>query len=170
MDVDRILSIILGIIAILFGMIAIAVPAAVFDIIVFVVGIILLIFGILTAGMALSAESGMPKAFLLASGLISIFIGLLAVITPYVATIAIGYLIAIWLVINGLVSIAYAASVKWEKHRILTGVVGVISLLLGIFLFVNPTIGTAFLVLLLGIFFIILGILSIVMTAFFWKK
>lgn len=170
METDRILALIMSIIILLFGLVALTAPYAVFEFLVLIVGIIFLIMGIFTAGMGLSAESGMPKMFLLGSGLISIVIGLLAIISPYVATIAIGYLIAIWLVINGLLTIAYAVSVNWEKHRILTGFGGVISLLLGIFLFTNPAAGTAFITMIVGIFFLLSGIISIVMCIFYWKK
>jgi uncharacterized membrane protein HdeD (DUF308 family) len=170
MDTERILAMIISIIVLLFGLVAVTAPTAVFEFLVLIIGIILLIFGILTAGIGLSAESGMPKMLLFGSGLISVVIGLLAIISPYVATIAIGYLIAIWLVINGLLSIAYAVSVPWEKHRILTGLAGVISFLIGIYLFINPSAGTAFLTLIVGIFFVISGILSLILSAFFWKK
>ncbi|PWR71183.1 HdeD family acid-resistance protein [Methanospirillum stamsii] len=170
MDRDRILAIILSIIVLLFGIVAFTAPGVVFEFLVLVLGIIFLIIGIFTAGLALSAENGGPKMVLLSSGLISIVIGLLAIISPYVATIAIGYLIALWLVINGLLTIAYAVSITWEKHRIITGLGGVVSFIVGIFLFINPDAGTAFLTLVMGIFFIIFGFLSLVMSVFFWKK
>lgn len=170
MDNDRVLGGILSIIALLFGLLAIAAPSAVFGFFVLIIGIILLIVGIFTAGIGLSAEGGTEKLVLLGSGLISIVIGLLAILSPFVATIAIGYLIAIWLVINGLLTIAYAVSIKWEKHRILTGICGVISFLIGIFLFINPNAGTAFLTMIVGIFFIILGIIGLIQFLFFWKK
>lgn len=170
MDADRILAVIVSITALLFGLAAIVAPSFIFEFLVFILGIILLIIGILTAGVGLSAESGAPKMVLLGSGLISIVIGLLAIISPFVATVAIGYLIAIWLVINGLLTIAYAISITWEKHRILTGIAGVVSFLIGIFLFIDPSAGTAFLTLILGIFFVIFGILSLIASIFYWKK
>ncbi|MDD1686167.1 DUF308 domain-containing protein [Methanoregula sp.] len=170
MDTDRILAGILSIIILLFGLVAVIAPSTVFGILLLVIGIILIVFGILTAGIGLSAESGTPKMVLFGSGLISIVIGLLAILTPYIPTIAIGYLIALWLVINGLLSIAYAISVTWERHRILTGLVGVISFLIGMYLFFNPGAGSTFIILILGIFFIIAGILSLIMSAFFWKQ
>lgn len=170
MDLDRILALVTGIVVLLFGLVAVTAPAAVFDFLVLIVGIILLISGILTAGIGLSAESGTPKFLLFGSGLISICIGILAIISPYVATLAIGYLVALWLVLNGLFSIAYAVSVTWEHHRILTGLVGLVSFLTGVYLFVNPGIGTAILTMIIGVFFIISGILSLIMTLGFWKK
>ncbi|PKL59456.1 MAG: hypothetical protein CVV33_07735 [Methanomicrobiales archaeon HGW-Methanomicrobiales-4] len=170
MDLDRILAVVISIIVLMFGLVAVTAPGAVFDFLVLIVGVILLIFGILTSGIGLSAEGGMPKMFLFGSGLVSILIGLLAILSPYVATIAIGYLIALWLVVNGLISIAYAVSVTWEKHRILTGLIGAVSFLIGMYLFVNPDIGTAVLTMIVGIFFLISGILSLIMSIFFWKK
>lgn len=170
MDSDRILAMILSIIILLFGIVAVTVPETVFGFLVLIIGIIFLISGVCTAGIGLSAENGTPKMLLLGSGLISIVIGLLAVISPYVATIAIGYLIALWLVLNGLLTIAYAASVEWERHRILTGLSGVISFLIGLYLFINPQAGTALLTFILGVFFIISGLISLIMSAFFWKQ
>ena len=61
-------------------------------------------------------------------------------------------------------TIAYAASISWEKHRILTGIGGVISLLLGVYLFINPDAGTALIIMILGIFFVISGIISLAMS------
>ena len=170
MDTDRILAVILSIVLFLFGLVAVIAPSAVFEVLLLVIGIILLLFGILTAGIGLSAEDGMPRMALFGSGLISIVIGLLAIMTPYIPTIAIGYLIALWLVINGIITFAYAVSVSWERHRILTGLMGVISFLVGIYLFFNPAAGSAFLMLILGIFFIIAGLLSLIMSAIYWKQ
>jgi len=170
METDRILAVFLSIVALLFGIVAVTAPGVVFDFLVLVIGIIFLFIGIITAGVALSAESGTPKMILLGSGLISVVIGLLAIISPYVATIAIGYLIALWLVTNGLLTIAYAVSIDWERHRIFSGFVGVISFLIGVYLFINPGAGTAVLTMMLGIFFIVYGILSLVASLFYWKK
>ncbi|WP_319578916.1 DUF308 domain-containing protein [uncultured Methanospirillum sp.] len=169
METDRILAVFMSIVALLFGIVAITAPGMVFDFLVLVIGIIFLLVGILTAGVALSAESGPSKMILFGSGLISIVIGLLAVISPYIATVAVGYLIALWLVINGLLTIAYAVSIQWEKHRIFSGFVGVISFLIGIYLFVSPGTGTALLTMVLGIFFIVYGILSLIASLFYWK-
>ncbi|WP_373839353.1 HdeD family acid-resistance protein [Methanospirillum sp.] len=170
MDSEKILAIVSSVVILLFGIISVTAPSAVFDFLVLLVGIIFLVLGVLTAGLALSAEGGTPKMILLGSGLISVLIGLLAIISPYVATIAIGYLIALWLVLNGVMTIAYAASISWEKHRILTGIGGVISLLLGIYLFINPGAGTALIILILGIFFVISGVISLILSLFYWKK
>ena len=170
MDSERILTIALSVIILLFGIISVTVPSAVFDFLVLLAGVIFLVLGVLTAGLALSAESGTPKMILLGSGLISLLIGLLAVISPYVATIAIGYLIALFLALNCIMTIAYAASIAWENLRILTGIGGVISLLLGVYLFINPDAGTALIIMILGIFFVISGIISLAMSLFFWKK
>lgn len=161
---------VLGIITILFGLVSVTFPEVIFDIFIIAIGIILVIFGILTAGVALSAEPGFEKTMLLGSGLISIIIGLLALLSPFVATVAIAYLIAIWLVVNGLITIAYAISVTWERHRILTGISGAISLLIGLYLFIFPVEGTAFLTMVIGIFFIISGIISLIMGVCYWKK
>ncbi|MDD1727735.1 MAG: DUF308 domain-containing protein [Methanospirillum sp.] len=152
-----------------FGIVAVTAPLAVFDFLVMIIGLIFLFIGILTFGFGLSVPSGKAKLNMLSSGLISIVIGLLAVLSPYVATIAIGYLIALWLVANGLLTFAFAVSIEWEKHRICTGILGTISFLLGLYLFMNPSIGTAFLTLVLGIFFIAYGILSLITSLFFWK-
>lgn len=172
MDTDRVMAVILSIIAILFGIVALAMPGLVFDAFIVIIGIILLVLGILTAGMALSVpvSEGYAKTILLGSGLFSIVIGLLALLTPFIATIAIAYLIAIWLVINGLLTVAYAFSIKWEKHRILSGLAGIIALLIGLFLFVSPLAGVELLILVVGIFFVIMGIVSLLMTAVYWKK
>lgn len=170
MDTDRVMVMVLGIITIIFGLVAFAFPQTIFDIFIIAIGVIFVIFGILTAGIALSAEPGFEKTLLLGSGLISLIMGLLAIMSPFVATVAIAYLIAIWLVVNGLITIAYAVSVTWEKHRILTGISGIVSLLLGLYLFIFPVEGTAFLTLVVGIFFIISGIVSLIIGVAFWKQ
>lgn len=170
MDTDRIMAVVLSAIILLFGLVAVVIPSLIAGFLVMLIGIILLFIGILTAGLGLSTEDGQSKMVLLGSGLISIVIGLLAVITPIIATVAIGFLIAIWLVLNGVLTIAYAVSITWEKHRILSGLSGVISFLIGLYLFINPVAGTSFLILVLGIFFIISGLLSLLMSLFFWKR
>ena len=64
MDSERILTISLSVIILLFGIISVTVPSAVFDFLVLLAGVIFLA-GVLTAGLALSAESGTPKMILL---------------------------------------------------------------------------------------------------------
>lgn len=169
METDRIIAVVVSLIVLLFGLVGILMPTAVFEMLVMIIGILILLVGISTIGLGISAGSGLPKMALLSSGFISILLGLLAVISPYIATIAIGYLLALWMVINGIITIAYAVSIIWEKHRILTGLSGLISLCIGLFLFVSPDTGVAFLTMIMGIFFTISGILSLIMSLFFWK-
>lgn len=170
MDNDRLMAGILGVIVILFGLAALAFPSVVISSLVILIGAILVVVGVLTGGIALSAESGLPKTLLLTSALISLIIGLLALISPFIAIVGIAYLIGLWLLINGITTVAYAFSVSWATHRILTGFWGVVGILISLFLFINPALGMGLLTSIIGIFFIFFGIIFLIMAIFYWKQ
>jgi uncharacterized membrane protein HdeD (DUF308 family) len=170
MDTPRTLFLLLGLIALLFGILAVVYPAVVLVSLVIIVGIIFLLLGIIMAGIGISDEPGIPRSLLIAGGLLGIIIGLIALISPYIATIAIGLIIGIWILVTAVVSISRAVAYKWMPHRVLLGLVGVLGLIVAFFVIFNPVGGTVAIMWVVGIYFIVIGLVAILEGLFFWKK
>ena len=99
---------------------------------------------------------------LLASGIITILIGIAAVLLPFLATIAIEFIAAVILLIAGAVNIIHAlhsARLKGMAIRLLSGILyGA----LGVILLLFPLTGALTLTIILAILFILSGIFKII--------
>jgi uncharacterized membrane protein HdeD (DUF308 family) len=99
---------------------------------------------------------------LLLEGLAGIVIGLLTFFWPNITALALLYLIAIWAIVTGIFEIVAAI----EFRQVIPGewatfLMGVLSVLLGILLFVYPSAGEVGLTLAIGIYAIIAGIMEL---------
>lgn len=115
-----------------------------------------------------------PSALLILLGIVLVIFGVLALANPLAASIAVTTLVGIAFLLGGVVQLWLAFSDDENPHRIWTGVIGVISLLAGVSLLADPLGGVISLTLLLGVLFLVTGIVRLVMalrlreTPFFW--
>lgn len=98
-------------------------------------------------------------------GVLLIVAGILAVTQPVIAAIAFNLLFAWLLVFSGIVEIVYALHDRAKEGFRLKLLLGILTLLLGIFLLVRPVVGVASIALMIGAFVFAHG-LSSVMLAF----
>jgi uncharacterized membrane protein HdeD (DUF308 family) len=151
-----------GIIAILFGILAVAFTGPVYLFLVYFFGIFVMITAIITTGIGLGSERPeLPKWLLVIDGIIGLLIGIFALLTPVFVGIALALLIAAWALITG-VSEFYLALVHAEmQRRLLLGLSGVIGIAFAFLLIFTPLLGGLVLVMVLGIYAIIFGIASL---------
>lgn len=115
-----------------------------------------------------------PSALLILLGIVLVIFGVLALANPLAASIAVTTLVGIAFLLGGVIQLWLAFSDETNPHRVWTGVIGVISLLAGVSLLANPLEGVISLTLLLGVLFLVTGIVRLVMalrlreTPFFW--
>ena len=155
-----------GIIAILYGIIAIFVPDSTILTIVMYFGIVILIIGVaMLWGAINSIRDNLPYAADLAISLITIVIGaLLTFYTSKSLTIFVT-VIGIWAVLVGVVQLYLATRAELlsgEKNTLLIN--GLITLIFGIILFFNPFKSATILVVLSGILAFVFGIVLIAMS------
>ena len=154
-----------GLISIIFGAVMVIWPDVVYNILGYLLGALIVLLSIATIikGTMAHREAGY-RAGLILLGIIGIIIGVLALLHETVLLVAIPILIAIWAFIAGLGELAVAATASGEGlgFRILIVIVGIISILIGVYLIWFPFLTTELLIWVLGILFIVFGLVGII--------
>jgi len=114
-----------------------------------------------TAPAALEALSK-SRGWLIAGGLLSIFIGFMAMSFPLLFSVVIAQVLAIFALISGVTSLALALFGKHVAHRILNIVFALLYIATGIALLLCIASGIAAITLVLAVFLIVEGISSII--------
>jgi len=155
-----------GIAAIIFALIAFFWPGITALALTILFGAYALVDGVfaLTAGLRAARHHGRSGPLLL-EGVLDILIAVICFFWPVSALIALVYLIAIWAVISGVALIAAGMALIRLSGEWLLVLGGVISILLGIILFVQPAAGVIALSWWLGIYALLFGI-ALISAAF----
>lgn len=156
--------IIRGIIAILFGVLALFWPDITIELLVFLFAFYVLFDGIIAIIAAISSMAHHKQwwAFLL-EGLLGIAAGIFALILPAVTLFVLIYIIAAWAVITGLMEIIAVFSVGWDEGtKLLIGLAGLVSIILGLIIFLYPSASLLVLSWLIGIYALLFGILLMI--------
>ena len=157
-----------GLIAILFGAIALFWTKFAVDIIAYFIGALIIISSLsLIVKGAKGKESGGHRTLIILLGLLGLVIGVLAVLNVYVLWVTIAVLIALWAFISGFGDL-WIALTSHEKgtYRALCFVTGIIGVLLGFMLVLFPAVGTYAIMQVVGIFLIAMGIAAVI-TGFY---
>lgn len=153
-----------GVLAIVFGILALIWPASAIFALVILFGAFALADGIFAVVTGIASHGHFERWWaVVLEGLTGIIIGFLTFFWPGITALALLYFIAAWAVITGIFEIV--AAIKFR--RVIPGewamvLNGVLSIILGIVLFVFPAAGMVGLVWLIGIYAIAAGILMII--------
>jgi len=161
------LFLIRGIIAILFGITAFAYPAITAVIFVFLFAGYVAADGILTlvSAVRFSHPDSGRWWWMLIQGVLGIAIGVITILYPYVTAFALGILVAVWAIATGLTEIAAAWRLRKDiPNEIFLIVVGVLSVLVGIYLSIFPAVALLTLVWVVAFYAILAGILLIALA------
>lgn len=153
-----------GIVAIIFGIIALATPGITLLALIFLFGIFALIDGVVAIVNAVFRRKESPNwGILLLDGILGILIGAAALLWPGATAIILLYIIASWAVVTGIIEIVAAFSLAGGiGHEWGLALAGLVSVIFGILLFLNPIPGILSLVWVLGIYAIVYGIFMLV--------
>jgi uncharacterized membrane protein HdeD (DUF308 family) len=151
-----------GIIALLFGLMALISVEFTLLFLVYLFGAYILIDGILAIIVSLQ-ERKSTRAWLVVFliGIVGIVIGVLSFIHPGNVALVIFYLVAAWLIIAGFFGVI-SALLRASGTEWLSIVGGVLSIIIGIVFFLHPTSSILSIVWLLGLFALIYGISQII--------
>ena len=153
-----------GVVAILFGILAFVWPGLTIGALVLLFGIYALIDGIGSIITGVAHRHGSDRWWLLLEGVASIAFGLLTFFWPGITAIFLLLLIAGWAVVTGIFEIAAAIRLRKEiEGEWLLGLAGLLSILLGIFMFVQPGAGALALIWVIGSYAILFGLVLIVL-------
>ena len=129
-----------GVVMMIFGLVLIFLPKLSLAIFVYVFGAAAVIYGIFILCMALSRGKSPGWWILPLGGFLSIVIGVLTFIFPHITAQVLVFFVAAWAILIGVAAFAHAfSSAPSVVHRWLFVLAGLLSFLLGVFLFVNPT-------------------------------
>jgi uncharacterized membrane protein HdeD (DUF308 family) len=102
---------------------------------------------------------------MLIQGVLGIAIGVITILYPYVTAFALGILVAVWAIATGLTEIAAAWRLRKDiPNEIFLIVVGVLSVLVGIYLSIFPAVALLTLVWVVAFYAILAGILLIALA------
>jgi uncharacterized membrane protein HdeD (DUF308 family) len=153
-----------GVIAILFGLAALAWPALTLLALVVLFGLYVLADGIL-AVITGFAERGKGWGWLLLEGLLLLAIGVAVFRWPGVTAVTLLFLIAARAVVVGVLEIATAVELRRElQGEWLLAFNGVVSILFGVLIVAVPTAGALAVVWLIGLYAIVFGVLMIALA------
>lgn len=147
-----------GLLAIAFGIIALVWPGITLMVLVVLFGIYVIVEGIFSIVAAFSNRAVHSWWVLLLEGLASLVIGGIAFIWPGITAVALLIFIAIWAIFTGLLEIGAAVQLRKEiQGEWILALTGILSILIGIILIVNPGAGALAVVWLIGVYAIIFG-------------
>jgi uncharacterized membrane protein HdeD (DUF308 family) len=152
-----------GIIAIIFGILAIILPGLTLRVLVLLFGAYALVDGIF---MLITAFQGAMehRLLLLIEGIVSIIAGILTLVWPGLTALVLLYFIAFWAIVTGILEVLAAIRLRREiANEWALGIAGVVSVLFGIIAIVHPLSGALAIIWVIGIYAILFGILLIVL-------
>jgi uncharacterized membrane protein HdeD (DUF308 family) len=153
-----------GVLAILFGVLALVWPKSAITALVLLFGAFVLVDGIVAVVSGIQLRQSFKYWWaLLLEGLTGIAIGIMTFIWPNAAALALLYFIAIWAILTGVFEIVAAL----EFRNLIPGewatfIAGLLSIVLGILLFVSPSAGAIGLIWAIALYAIAFGIMEIV--------
>jgi uncharacterized membrane protein HdeD (DUF308 family) len=152
-----------GVVAIIFGILAWVMPVTTVAALVLLYGSYALVDGVFNVVAAISGRTGVrPWWTMLLAGLISIAAGLITFFWPGLTAIALVYVIAAWAILRGVFEIAAAIRLRTVITREWwLGLSGALSILFGALLMLAPGAGAVAMVLWIGSWAIIGGVVLV---------
>jgi uncharacterized membrane protein HdeD (DUF308 family) len=154
-----------GVLAILFGISAFLWPGITWLTLIVLFGVYAIADGLIAIWTAFSRTRESPRwwTFLL-EGLLNIGAGVVALIWPDLATLVLIYMIAFWAVFTGILEIIAAIRLRNEiTNEWFLALGGVLSIGLGILLFLQPVAGSLAIIWLIAGYALVFGILLVIL-------
>ncbi|WP_334160389.1 HdeD family acid-resistance protein [Achromobacter insolitus] len=155
-----------GAVAILFGLMALLMPAITLSALVLVWGAFALVDGVLAlvAGVRIR-DNGKPLWALIVVGLLGIAAGIVTFVYPGLTALVLLYIIAIWALVSGVFQIVAAIRFRKDiRNEWLLGLSGLVSILFGGMMIMQPGAGALALVWVIGLYAVFFGILLLVFS------
>jgi uncharacterized membrane protein HdeD (DUF308 family) len=154
-----------GVLAIVFGIIALVAPLATILALVLLFSAYMLVDAVFSFVAAVrAARRGERWGFLALSGLASLAAGVVAFIWPGITAAAFVLLIGAWAIVTGMLLLAAAFRVDNYHGRLWFGLGGAVSMLYGLVMVVAPLAGAIVLTWWLGVFALVLGVALLVVA------
>jgi uncharacterized membrane protein HdeD (DUF308 family) len=153
-----------GVAAIIFGLLAIFYPGATLSSLVMLFGIYALVDGAIAVYHSL-VNRGANWGWELLEGVVSIIAGILAFAMPFLTSLTILFIIAFWAIVTGVMQIVMAWRTREQiDNEIWLGLAGLMSIIFGVLVFVNPFAGLLSVLWVIGVYSIIFGVMFIALA------
>jgi uncharacterized membrane protein HdeD (DUF308 family) len=156
-------ALLFGFITLVLGIIVMAWPEATLRVLTILFGIQLLITGIYGLVKAFSADIE-GKGWMIALGIISIIVAIIVLRNVTETIVVLTLILGVYWVAHGLIQFIVAISNKQTQARGYTIVMGIISVIAGIIVLAWPVETVTAMAWLLGLWFVVLGILGIILA------
>jgi uncharacterized membrane protein HdeD (DUF308 family) len=154
-----------GIAFVLFGILTFIWPGITLLTLVLLYGAFALVDGVFSVAAAITGDQPTPRWWLAIVGLLGIAAGILAFVLPGITAVVLLFLIAGWAIATGILQIAGAIRLRKEiDNEWLLIATGVLSIIFGLILVVQPGIGLVTLLYVIGIYAVVDGILLIMLS------
>jgi uncharacterized membrane protein HdeD (DUF308 family) len=151
-----------GVVAVLFGIVAIAWPEITVLSLALLFGFYTLLDGIMSLTMGIG--QGTDRAYMVALGVLGIIAGLISIIWPQITVIVLLVIIAVWAIVAGVTQIAAAIRLrKVIRNEWFLALSGAVALVLGVLLIVQPAEGAIALIVAIATFALAWGVVLIVL-------
>ncbi|MFI7680314.1 HdeD family acid-resistance protein [Actinophytocola sp. NPDC049390] len=151
-----------GVVAVLFGILAIAWPGITVLALALLFGIYTLLDGI--TSIVMGVGQGTDRAYLITLGVLGVAAGVIALVWPRITVIALLVVIAVWAIVAGVMQIAAAIRLrKVIRDEWFLALSGIVALVLGLLLIVQPAAGAIALVIAIATFAVVWGLILVVL-------
>lgn len=152
-----------GALTVLLGLAVVLWPGSTLVVLAVFLGIQLLVNGVfkIVSAFAASSVDGGVRALLGLAGALSVIVGLLCLREPMQTVVVLGLLLGAWWVVSGLIDI-FAAVLGDSREKGWHVVMGIVSVLAGGFLLVNPELSLTALVIVVAVWLFGYGALAVV--------
>ncbi|HEX6351645.1 HdeD family acid-resistance protein [Actinophytocola sp.] len=151
-----------GVVAVLFGVLAIAWPEITVLALALLFGAYTLLDGV--AALVMGIGRGTDRGYMVALGVLGVLAGVIALVWPQITVIALLVIIAVWAIFAGVTQIAAAVRLrKVIRNEWFLALSGVVVLVLGLLLIVQPAEGAIALITAIAAFALAWGIVLIVL-------
>ncbi len=144
-----------GILAIVFGILALASPGATLVSLALVVGAYASLNGVF-AIVAAFGSRGRDVVWHVLDGILGIAVGLAALLFPGIASAALVYLIGVWAILTGVFEVIAGFELPIERDWLLV-IAGIASIVFGVLVFVYPASGALAIMWLVGVYALVYG-------------
>lgn len=155
-----------GVLTVVFGLLALFLPAITLGVLVLVFGIYALAEGIVLAAMSFNRRNAEHWWITLLQGIAGIAAGILTFVWPAITAVVLLAIIAVWATVTGILEIVGAIRLRKEiKGEWLLVMSGILSLIFAYILISNPAAGAVALVWVIGVYAVAFGILQMLLGA-----
>lgn len=155
-----------GIVAVLFAILLVTATGFTLNVLIILLGLYLLLDGLFAVIASLVAASKHKSWWLLLlEGIVSVAAGIFVFALPTLTLVILVYLVAAWAIITGLLEFVASLIATWAlPGKIFLGVTGVISVILGIIIFLYPVISLEAMIWLVAIYALVVGLTLIIFS------